>query len=94
MNLKELQNMSEHQLAIRQFDDDKGLDQRKASLEAREKELMVHIPLQFTTVSSTRTGSKLHGQKFQLYDQQQLYLKKKKLRVVIIFLCAAINFGK
>ena len=64
-----------------------------ASLEARHKELMVNVPLTFTTVSHTRTGSKLHGQKYALYDQQQLYLKKKKLRVVIIFLCAAINFG-
>ena len=55
-------------MAIRQFDDDQGLNEKMASLEARHKELMVHVPLTFTTVSNTRTGSKLHGQKFQMYD--------------------------
>ena len=31
---------------------------------------------------------------FQHYDQQQIYLRKSKLKMVIVFLAAAISFGQ
>ena len=67
-------NSGVNQHAIHQFDDDKGVKGTNvkltvACLEAKHKELMVHVPVTINTVTNTRTGSKLHGQKFQLYDQ-------------------------
>lgn len=53
----------------------------------------MHVPIQMNTTVQN-AGSKLHGAKQQFFDQQQLYLKKKKLRVVIVFLNGALLFGK
>jgi len=55
--------MSEKENALHQFDDYLGLgniEQRKAKLEAREQELMVHVPMVLST-SQNRSGCKLHG---------------------------------
>ena len=88
--------ISEQDHAKHQFDDYRGLGniaQRKAKLEQREQELMVHTPHVLNTTMQT-FGSKLHKARPQFIDQQQLYFRKKKLRAVIIFLNSALLFGK
>ena len=45
-------------------DDLREKEEQKAALEAKHKELMVHIPMTINTVSNSHTGSKLHGAKF------------------------------
>ena len=67
--------MTDKEHALHQFDDYQGLDngksfeQRKAKLEAREKELMVHVPMVLNT-TLYRSGSKLHGARNEFIDQQ------------------------
>ena len=65
--------MSEQQQAIHMFDDDNGLDidQRKATLEAKHKELQVHVPSTLNIVSDFTAGTKLNrAGHFHIQDQQ------------------------
>jgi len=53
--------MTEQEKAIHQFDDHLGLglEQQKASLEAKHHDLLVHVPTTVNTVSDIGTGTKL-----------------------------------